>query len=58
MTDTRAIDELAERETKLFHQRASTRYLLCAIELMCVDFSPNEVVAKLRNMADHLEINQ
>ena len=58
MPETRAIDELAKRETKLFHQRKSEQFLNCAIELMCVDFKPNVVVAKLRALADHLEEHQ
>lgn len=52
------IDAIAEQETRLFHQRGSEQFLDAAINLMCVDFSPNQVVQKLRDRADHLEEHQ
>ena len=51
----KTLNDLAERETRLFRQRQSLTFLHCAVNLMATDYKLSEVVRILREHADQIE---
>lgn len=51
----KALNKIAERETKQFCRRQSLAFLDCAINLMSNDYTLEEVVTILREHADQIE---